>query len=82
MTELIDKIRSASSGDEVIAANAALVEHRKSYGNYATRKKTYTVKVSGKHYQIEVGSGKKYMTAEVRNKHLRLNKINEGLVNG
>ena len=80
MTELIDKIRSANNGDEILAANAALSEHRKSFGNYATRKKSYKVKVSGRNYQIEVGSGSKYMTAEVRNKHLRLNKINEGRV--
>mgnify|MGYP003365335866 CR=1 FL=1 len=72
---LIQQIKCATTDSERQAAQAALDAHAKSYGDAKTRKFIYRVEVLGKAYQIEVGSAKKFMTAEVRNQHRRLNKV-------
>lgn len=79
MTDLIRKVKGAATNDETAAADAALCQHADIYGNTRTRKLIYRVKVAGKVHQIEVVSAKKYMIAEVRNCHRRLNKIHEGV---
>lgn len=72
---LIQQIKCATTDSERQAAQAALDMHEKRFGAYRTRKFIYCVEVLGKAYQIEVGSAKKFMTAEVRNQHRRLNKV-------
>lgn len=72
---LIQQIKCATTDSERHAAQAALDAHTKSFVDAKTRKFIYRVEVLGKAYQIEVGSAKKFMTAEVRNQHRRLNKV-------
>lgn len=72
---LIQQIKCATTDSERQAAQAALDAHAKSFGDAKTRKYVYRIKLRGKAFQIEVGSASKYMTAEVRNCHRRLNKV-------
>lgn len=72
---LIQQIKCATTDYERQAAQAALDAHKEVYGEHKTRKFIYRVEVLGKAYQIEVVSAKKFMTAEVRNQHRRLNKV-------
>lgn len=72
---LIQQIKSALSDEDRIAAQAALDAHSKAFGDARTRKYVYRIKLRGKAFQVEVGSASKYMTAEVRNCHRRLNKV-------
>lgn len=75
MIDLIQKVKRANTPNEELAAKTALIQHSSVYGNVGTRKRVYHVEVAGKAYQIEVVSAKKYMIAEVRNCHRRLNKV-------
>lgn len=72
---LIQQIKCATTDCERQAAQAALDAHTESFGDAKTRKFIYRVEVLGKAYQIEVVSAKKFMVAEVRNCHRRLNKV-------
>lgn len=72
---LIQQIKCATTDSERQAAQAALDAHAESFGDAKTRKFIYRIKLRGKSFQVEVGSASKYMTAEVRNCHRRLNKV-------
>ena len=70
---MIPNIKNAFDKHQTAAANAAIRAHVDKYGeNNKGKHFIYEVACGGKTHQIEVNSGKKYITAEVRNGHRRL----------